>query len=311
MHIKSFEWFVNREKGNPCLVAGTAPTIENFPYKKFKGIYVTCGDGVIRMKDLFVADYWVNANGVFPIPEEHLEIINRFKQTVFVFSDSAAYSARPINPKFLEEKLIVKWFAFDQRHFNNRPCPDKKRECCKLLDLYPKRETLQEYIQKKYHLPLHYSSGGSGALHALAFAILMGCSPIYIQGIEIPLVKKDYNYWPNDEADALLAQLGGGANDQINFRIFVREVIRTINNPTVWGRVIRKAAKKTLFPNIKLTQADVKSPFYDVTSGVLKDFSYLVDLAHANGIEVYNLSKTSSLNIIKSLAYKDPDSIKK
>lgn len=305
MQIKSFDWFYNREKGKPCLVAGTAPTIENFPYKKFRGVYVTCGDGAIRLQNLFKADYWVSANSIFPVPEEHLEIINHYKDTVFIFADSVTYSGRPINLNFLHKNLKMKWFNFDQRHFNHSPCPDKIRKCCELLDIYPERDTIQEYIQKKFNRKSHYVGTGTVAVHALAFAILMGCSPIYLQGIELPLEAKDYIHWVNKEADLLMIKLKIDPSG-LDLMVLMREVLKTLKDPTSWGRVSRKIAKKTFFPNLKLKTTDNKSGFFDDFKKTLVDFSYLVDLAHDNNIEVYNLSKTSSLNRIKNLPFKDP-----
>ncbi|QTL97716.1 hypothetical protein GM661_06810 [Iocasia frigidifontis] len=191
MQIKSYDWFINRENNKPCLVAGTAPTIVNFPYRRFKGIYITCGDGPVRLKDLFQPHYWVNANNIFPVPELHLDIINSFLETIFIFADSVTYSRQHINLSFLENELKVNWFAYDQRHFNHRPC-GTNLFCCELLDIYPDRDTLQELIQKRYKTVNHYSSGDTVAIHALAFAIILGCNPIYLQGIEIPLYQHEY-----------------------------------------------------------------------------------------------------------------------
>ncbi|QTL97706.1 hypothetical protein GM661_06755 [Iocasia frigidifontis] len=260
MQISSYDWFIDREKNKPCLVAGLAPTIEDFPYKKFDGIYLTCNDGPIRLKDLFQANYWVNATTGFPDPVFHSDIINSFPETVFIFADSVCYRNKHLDIDFLRNNLKVKWFAYDQSHFNHQPCPGKFSRgfiCCELIDIYPERDTLQELIQKRYHTIDHYSPGNTVAIHVLAFAIILGCNPIYLQGIEIPVYKHEY---------------------------------------------IHRGESKTCI-------SDEKSVFYQCIPRILADFKYLIDLAYANSIEVYNLSRTSTLNKINNLKYKDPTEI--
>ncbi len=294
MQITSYEWFVGRENNKPCLVTGTAPSAENFPYARFKGIYVTCGDGPVRLKSLFTPHYWVNANSYFPIPEQHLGIINGFADTVFVFADSVAYSTRPISLDFLRDKLKVNWFAYDQRHFGGKPCTPKPRQCCDLLDIYPGRLTIQEFIQQKYGRNRHYSSGSSGAIHAFALAVLLGCSPIYIQGIEFPRYAGDYAYRSCPEADLL------------NRPDYAAKAARILSHPGTWlntGKRVISKLRATFSPG---GQAVKKSLFFDDIPQILADFEYLAGLAAENGIEVYNLSRTSTLNEVRSLKYKDP-----
>jgi hypothetical protein len=258
MQILSYDWFFDREKDKPCLVAGTAPTIINFPYDRFKGVYLTCGNHGLCSKELFQADYWVNA-APMPIPEIHWKSINSFSKTTFIFADSVVYSCRPtmIDLNFLREKLTVNWFAYDQRHFGHQPCKNKLN-CCRLIDLYPERDTLQEVIQKRYHVDHHYSSASTVAIHTLAFALLLGCNPIYLQGIELPVHKDDCIHY------------GDKPSNQVS---------------------------------------DKKSGFFINIVQILKDFKYLVTVACENNIEIYNLSRTSPLNQISNLKYKDPSTV--
>ncbi|MDP3013561.1 MAG: hypothetical protein Q8M92_04915 [Candidatus Subteraquimicrobiales bacterium] len=295
MQIESFDWFVNREKGKPCLVAGNAPTIINFPYSKFNGIYIAMGDGPLRLKKKFTANYWVNANDEFPIPEEHLKIINKFKDTLFIFSDSVVYSRkRNVNPDFLNKSLKVNWFSYDQRHFNAMPCKNKKLKCCELLNIYPGRLTIQEFIQRRYKTESHYSTASTVAIHALAFAIIMGCNPIYLQGIEIPVLKTDYTY-----SKVIVWDFTLRAKNYLNnwHKLF---------NPPAVCRFVFRFIK---YPIVKLGLFKEKSAFYNDLSQILDDFTYLIDLAHKNGISVINLSNTSSLNNIRGLKYMNPSEI--
>lgn len=297
MQIDSYEWLVGREKGRPCLVAGTAPTAENFPYGKFRGTYVTCGDGPLRFRELFRPGYWVNANNIFPLPEEHLDVINGFPDTIFVFSDSVAYSRRRIDLDFLRSNLKVKWLAYDQRHFGGKPCGDKSLTCCELLDVYPGRITLQEFLQKQYSMAGHYSPGSTTALHALAVAILLGCSPIYLQGIELPRKAADYKYKSEPSLDA--AKVGE----------YAVRALRVAGRPSRWldvGQKVFRSGVSKLFPGFNIED---RSLFFDDMPQILADFQYLTDLCNARGIKLYNLSRTSTLNEVRGLASLDPSQI--
>tara|TARA_R110000824_G_scaffold3253_2_gene15453 strand:- start:8886 stop:9827 length:942 start_codon:yes stop_codon:yes gene_type:complete len=48
-----------------------------------------------------------------------------------------------------------------------------------------KRLTIQEQLQKISGFESHYSTGDTVALHAIAFAIIMGCNPIYVSGMDL------------------------------------------------------------------------------------------------------------------------------
>lgn len=300
--IESFECFYNREKDKPCLVAGTAPTIKNFPFKTFNGIYITVGDGPIRFKKLFNPHYWVNSNNEYPVPEKHLKDINSFKKTVFIFADSVTYSYTKINPEFLDKNLKVKWFAYDQRHFNHSKCQIGNFACCELLKIYPDRITIQEYIQKKFNTEFHLTQGGTVSTYALAFAIIMGCNPIYIHGIEIPPNKKDYMYYSNFNFKCI--------KTLEYFKNFVLKVMDSSN----WLRFFKRkyyelfiiTGRKQKKTNNEESQ---KSLFCDNIPMIIEDFEYLVNLAKKLKRDIYILSKTSTLNEIDSLEYKSPDTI--
>ena len=55
--------------------------------------------------------------------------------------------------------------------------------CCK--DIEEGEPTIQEHLQSLTKCKKHYSTGDTVALHAIAFAILMGCNPIYISGMDL------------------------------------------------------------------------------------------------------------------------------
>ena len=121
-----------------------------------------------------------------------------------------------------------------------------------------------------------YRGVGTSVLHSLALAILMGCSPIYIQGVELPLEKKNYVYHQSWR---------GGA----------------------W--MICRALKAQL--QEWLTGRPEYSDFFAAINETLASFTRLVELCHNEGRGIYNLSSTSNLNRISSLPYLSPEEVVK
>lgn len=271
MEIPNFEFFIDREKNKPCLVAGNAPTLKNFPFRKFKGKYLLINRAPLLLGKLAIPDYWFSANYWFPVPNLHLNKINAVEDCVFVFSDTAVYAAEHMyDYDFLKKSLKVSWFAFDDRHFGHKKCSPPKA-CCELVDLYPKRITIYEFIQQHFGLPERCPTGNTGALFSLAFAIMMGFSPIYLQGIELPMYYDDY----------------------LPYNVFHPQ------NARLMYHVFRAYIKKWIYG------VRDYSPFYEYLDQTLVAFEYMVNLCHKRGIEIYNLSLSSSLNRIKSLPYLD------
>lgn len=272
LQISGFNWFLNKEKGRPCLVAGTAPTIDGFSFNKFKGICLTMGDGPIRLDKYFQPNYWVNANPVFPIPENDFEIINSYKDSVFIFSDSAAYSDKKFDLDRVKNLIKIPWFSFDQRHFGGVICKTGYSWCCQMVKIFPHRQTIQEYIQSEFEVAEHYGTGSTVAIHALAFSLIMGCNPIFIQGVELPLYVKDYNYSKNNKADALILKTQETSLRKLKYLI------------------------RSFLVRIKLVNK--LSDFGNSKEDIVKDFSYLAAVAKKNNQKIYILSKTSLLATI-------------
>jgi len=59
-------------------------------------------------------------------------------------------------------------------------------------------KTIQEELQEHCNIAIHYSTGDTVLLHALAFAILMGCNPIFVAGADL-----DYSKGYADPNEAL------------------------------------------------------------------------------------------------------------
>lgn len=271
MEILDFEFFIDREKNKPCLIAGNAPTVANFPFDKFKGIYILCNEGPRLLRKLVSPNYWVSANYDFPVPQKHLKIINSIKDYIFIFADTAIYWQKYIyDYNFLKENLKIPWFGFDDRHFGHKKC-EPLQNCCGLVDLYPNRVTLQEFMEHHFGLENARQETGTIIVYSLMFAILMGCSPIYLQGVELPLRTKDY-----------------GQHYNATFRLMAQDFCLILKaHLDEW---LHGEAHSHIFYSLKPT---------------LSHFENMANLCHKLGIEIYNLSPTSTLNKVKSLPYLD------
>jgi hypothetical protein len=188
----NFSDIVNKHINKPCLIVGPGPTMANFPYDKFKGTIISVGDAAIRGKDLFVPNYWVSSNSHFPVPEIdfHLEIINSFINTTFLFAQTELYAFLwDKSQNYLNNNLKVNWLMYDERHHKGYRCfPNKK--CCTLINNREGFFTIQEFVSKIYKHDQVAKQGGTVFEYALCLSLILGCNPIYIQGIDIPFKTK-------------------------------------------------------------------------------------------------------------------------
>ena len=211
--------------------------------KGLDGILISMGDIPERIRERRQIDYWVAANTQFPRPDKHYDLLNKFKGTTFVFSNSVANATVSIDYQKINKNLRIPWFEFDQRHFNGLGCDqqidnhfnldlEEPLNCCQ----YKKEITIQEYLKDTYNLDSHYSSGATVAIHAVALAIILGCKKIYLGGIELPKYEKDYTYYGSNSTLKLL-------------NIFLKEILkgdRTINLRNVLS-VMFKLRKKSVW----------------------------------------------------------------
>lgn len=291
--MDDFKYLLNKESNKNCLILGGAPSIDDLQIEKFDGILISMGDIPERIRERRQIDYWVAANTQFPRPDKHYDLLNKFKGTTFVFSNSVANSTVSIDYQKINRNLRIPWFEFDQRHFNGLGCDqqidnhfnldlEEPLNCCQ----YKKEITIQEYLKDTYNLDSHYSSGATVALHALALAIILGCKKIYLGGIELPKYEKDYTYYGSNSTLKLL-------------NIFLKEILkgdRTIPLRNVLSVVFKLRKKSVFYPSLP---------------SILMDFQYLCNLCNSNEIELFNLSPKSSLNKIRNLKYLDPAAFNK
>jgi hypothetical protein len=65
--------------------------------------------------------------------------------------------------------------------FNNKQVYFVKIECRVL----PSRLTIQEELQNYTKYSTHYGTGSTVALHATALAVLLGCNPVHVYGVDL------------------------------------------------------------------------------------------------------------------------------
>lgn len=299
MKIQNFDWFLNREINNPCLILGTAPNMMNFPFKDFNGKIITFGDGMIRGEGIFKPDYYISANDLFPIPDVrfHLEIINSLPETVFLFSDSVIYSNYyKKDNKYLDNNIKSKWFMYDQRHFNKQKCSPESI-CCNLLNETNREITIQEYVSKLFGKSQHYSVGSTVAIHAFALALIMGCNPIIFNGVEIPITFKK-KWSASSKADSVLQRTQENFIDNLPISKFQKILRKLPENIKIILKNIHNPRK--IFLDSK------KSVFLEDIASIMCDFQFLTDIASSNNKEVLVSSTTSSLNNVIGIKYKNP-----
>lgn len=283
--MDDYKNILDKESGKDCLILGGSPSIESLKIENFKGVIISMGSVPLKINKNINIDYWVSANSIFPKPDKHYEILNDFKKTMFVFASSVLNSDAPINYKIIKEKLNISWFEFDQRHFQGFNCNEQidyrfdlkeKLKCCD----FKKKTTIQEYVQSKFKMDSHYSTASTVAIHALALAMILGCKKIFLAGIDIPKFERDYNY----------------VNTTNKLKIIKEFMVE-----------ILKRDKQTPFRKVIsiLLRNNTKSFFYPDIPIILNDFEYLNKACKKNNIELYNLSKNSTLRSIKTLRYMD------
>lgn len=316
---QNLENLINKEKSKTCLILGPGKTMTEFPFTKFKGKIIVIGNSAIRGQKLFTPDYWVVSNSHFPVPylKFHREIINKYKTTTFLFSDSALHShlwKRSIN--VFRKKLNVKWFLFDDRHFLFQECKPKLN-CCKNIYKNKNYSNIQELVSQKFNYKKVAQIGGSVFEYALALSLILGFSKIYIQGVDLPfnLDEKKINIRKNNDL-VKYGELGYEYATNIDKKIL--SYLKKINTKTqniikkkyikVYNKQnnifkqftynIIKRVKSEYFNNFKSYKA-----FGRDKKLIINNITLYSEIAKKNKIKIFSLSKNSTLNEIKHILY--------
>lgn len=173
-----FKDIVDKYKSKPALVMASGPSLDaykgNLAHYKDNGVILVGCNEWYTMYDV-TPHYWVLANTIITLPREK-DMMNQRKATV-VYADSVDLTDRG----WIEQNLQCDWMGYDQRHFSGYPCCDKK--CCH--HIVPGRLTIQEELQRWSAHTVRYGSGDTVALHCITTAVLLGCNPVYVVGMDL------------------------------------------------------------------------------------------------------------------------------
>lgn len=223
MKINTSE-IINKHRNVPCVIAAHGPSLN---LNKEKIIQAQKQKKIIRFSvnnwwDYFEdnPDYWILSSTVFTM-ERYFNFLNEKKLTVF-YSDDGDFTSKD----FLEKNANFDWLVYDQRHWKKKNCIEILKDfkghylknknfdykeygnnmimwqpprhlsnfglaldgkCCSMN--IPARNTIQETLMQISGIDEHYSTGDTVAFHAIAFAIIMGCNPIYVSGMDLDYSK--------------------------------------------------------------------------------------------------------------------------
>lgn len=153
--------------------------LNNITYSDQQKIIISCNDWDLMTK--LQCKYWVIANTQLVVGNGY-ERFNQHPESILVYADSVDLTPRDK----VSELLKYKYLPYDQRHFKDTQCnlpPNHWHQCCK--HRIPDRLTIQEYLQSITNNPERYSSANSGIVHGYALAVILGCNPIYITGVDL------------------------------------------------------------------------------------------------------------------------------
>lgn len=203
---------INSEKNKPCFILAHGPSLVSTIYYK---------DEIARLNPVLMScnqwfkffslpiDYWVIANNEFSV-YKHYELINEHKNTKLLYADSVFNDEERIKTP----PLGVDYLKFDERNYNfESNTPNINR----LLSTYT-------------NFPEFYKSSATVALHMVAFAIILGCNPIYISGMDLDH-KKGYAFNARPQRtsnDTYLNELDAGRESIIKSLIILNSSARNI-----------------------------------------------------------------------------------
>jgi hypothetical protein len=216
---------VDRHKNIPAVIAAHGPSLNSFKEKiiQFQRQQKIVRFSVNNWYNVFdyPPDYWVLSTTFYTIQRLY-SIINKYKIPVF-YSDDGDFTDK----NWIDKTLLGEFLVYDQRHWQGKTCleilaafrnhyeknenfhfrefgnnetmwylPRNKgnyghsihcNKCC--LNNIPSRKTIQESLQELSGHDQHYSTGDTVTIHAIAFAVIMGCNPIYVAGLDLDYEK--------------------------------------------------------------------------------------------------------------------------
>lgn len=224
--------YIGKEKNKIAYVCAMGPSLKKFldTIKESNNILISCSD-VDTMTNL-TPDYWVFANSMDGSATKMNERWKKLNETVIVH----AYSVDTTPHEWIRQNVTNNYIGYDQRHFDDSNCPNCANGCRNRI---PGQKTIQELIKILSSNEKRYGTGHTVAVHCLALAILLGCTEIYLFGI-------DLNY-----------SLGYVDNKTVNndsFSHWLPEILEDF-------RILKESAEKL---NIKIYNTSEISPLKEI-----------------------------------------------
>lgn len=174
---------INIHKNVPAVIDCFGPSGNKYRSKIYemqnqnKAIRFSCNDWFKHFPNASPPDYWVFASTVDTLTK-YTNQINQYRIPI-LYAYSLDFTA---NIDRLNCKFVV---GYDQRHHGEKP---NGEWCCYNgceNRMKKGRLSIQEELREYSGYETLYGSGDTVAVHMIAFAILMGCNPIYINGVDL------------------------------------------------------------------------------------------------------------------------------
>ena len=164
----NFKDIEGKEKGKIGFVCGLGPSLTPYLNKfkemikeKEKYVFFSCNE--VDEKSGLHPDYWVFANNESIVPLYYNKV-NEAKSTLVY-----AYSVDLTPYEKVDELIETDYIAYSERE--------------NLLK--DKEETIQTFFQNLSGNEEKYSCAGTVAVHMLSTAVITGCNPIYVVGVDM------------------------------------------------------------------------------------------------------------------------------
>ena len=284
MNIVNLSEFIshnNLHRKTAAVVMGSAPSVSFASKISEEKIMIAVGDLPWRAPELGPYDFWITANNIFPIPwdDKHAKIIKKINIPTLV----SCVAQSEVNMQTLNypEKCIKinqvfnlpNVIPYDSVHQTTDLNEAKEIDSCLFNSKLNSGQSIQELLLKYNHsAKTTYSSGHTVAIHGFALAVLLNANPIYLSGIEIPQTMNKYRYINNLK--------------RLNY-----------SNET-WMEYLKRMIKNYIARVGEGFSTDFSNMTYEK---ILEDFSIVTSIASDLGIDVINLSSSSSLTKIKGI----------
>tara|TARA_S200002703_G_scaffold159827_2_gene174953 strand:+ start:4587 stop:5417 length:831 start_codon:yes stop_codon:yes gene_type:complete len=197
------EDIIDKHKGKPAVISCHGPSGDehidkiNDLHQKNKVVVFGVNEWWAFEKHP-IPDYWIRAhtgaNGGYTI-EKDFDYFNKWTESRIPLLNCDTVDQTSLDTA--KQVLTCPYLPFDNRHFNGKTCAENYEEvewyigsknftffkdCCNRKGRLTIQEEFKKYTKSN---ELVSSNTGTAAVHMIIFAILMGCSPIYINGMDL------------------------------------------------------------------------------------------------------------------------------